>query len=281
MTPFFLFHQSRTGGDASYVERFFADVQREVYRRLGHRAEFTGQLTAVHVTDAGDGVDVDSAVLSSPVLVALYSDSYFRDERRLQEWSLFRERVRWHRQFTGRNSPALVGVRWSVQQHTRLPPAVAKAGMLAGDFGDEYRESGASRLVRTDPTSGGYRLLVECVTEMIISAADDSIPPMSAEDLEFVRMVGMPDAVPPTRAHAGRPAVVPSGDNAQQAGLHNTAEMVTTASVSSAGMRSPDEAAHALHPGRPWEYRRRITDAEHTRRPILRNFGGRAGADNG
>jgi FxsC-like protein len=184
-----------------------ADVQDSVYGRLGRRVVFAGQATfATDETagDPGDGSEISRNVLSCRVLVALYSDEYLQDRQRLAEWSLFHERVRWHRQFTGRHSPALVGVRWSLRAG-EVPATFLDSGVLTGDFGDSYRETGALRLLRTAPGSGWYRSFVGRVGDLIVAAGRDPVPELSGSDVGYLRSLGVPPVAgePSNGASAG------------------------------------------------------------------------------
>ncbi|WP_163554291.1 hypothetical protein [Candidatus Frankia alpina] len=239
MTPFFLVHHALAGGDGSYVRRFADDVQNGVYERLGHREEFTGGVAGTEASAAGppgSAGQPSPQVLLCPVLVALYSDVYFVDLQCRLEWSLFRERLCWHQHFTGRHSPALIGVPWSIRAVS--PPApIRQEGMIDGDFGAQFAAGGALRLIRAAPASPCYRQLVASVVELIAQARADGPPSLSERDVELVQL-------------SGRTAWA-SGPVAQ-------------------GPQEPAPRA-AFRPG--WERRWRMADPEHTRRPILRRAG--------
>ncbi|EIV93068.1 hypothetical protein [Frankia sp. QA3] len=236
MTPFFLVHHALAGGDGSYVQRFAADVQNGVYERLGHREAFTGGVAGAEASAPDSSGRANPQVLLSPVLVALYSDAYFSDPQCRVEWSLFRERLRWHQHFTGRRSPALIGVPWSVRA---VPPPVpiGQMGTLDGDFGADFAAGGALRLIRAAPASPGYRHLVAAVVELIARARADGPPSLSERDAELVRLSGR-------TAWAGGPAA-----------------------------QDPQRPAPRVASRPGWERRWRMADPEHTRRPILRRAG--------
>jgi FxsC-like protein len=194
-----------------------ADVQDNVYGRLGRRVVFTGQATLAADETSYDPDDPDRLseispnVLSCRVLVALYSDEYLQDRQRLAEWSLFYERVRWHRQFTGRHSPALVGVRWSLRAG-EVPATFLDSGLLTGDFGDSYRETGALRLLRTAPGSRWYRSFVGRVGDLIVAAGRDPVPELSGSDVGYLQSLGVlplprepSNGAPAGAAHGGGP----------------------------------------------------------------------------
>jgi FxsC-like protein len=243
VTPYFLLHHARVEDDSSYVERFFDDVQSAVFALLGQRAEFAGRLLGVRAPAASGGGDEAGEdervtpfpmIMSCPVLVALYSDAYFSDRQCLAEWSLFRERVRWHRQFTGRSSSALIGVRWSVhaEETARM---LADIEVLDGDFGVEYQAAGGLRLMRTEPASASYRNLVGHVADAVVRSAGDAIPTMSEEDVKYVRVprplapaepAPAAEAPPPEpAAPAGRPDASGTGSEAAGADMPGAGEI--------------------------------------------------------
>ncbi|MCM3924142.1 hypothetical protein ND748_21045 [Frankia sp. AiPs1] len=236
MTPFFLVHHALAGGDGSYVQRFAGDVQDGVYERLGRREAFTGGVAGAEAAVPGSPGQSNAQVLLSPVLVALYSDAYFSDPQCRVEWSLFRERLRWHQHFTGRRSPALIGVPWSIRA---VPPPVPirQTDMIDDDFGAEFAAGGALRLIRAAPASAGYRHLVGAVVELIARARVDGPPSLSERDAELVRLSGR------------------------------------TAWAGGAAAQDPRRSAARAASGLGGERRWRMADPEHTRRPILRRAG--------
>ncbi|KDA42784.1 hypothetical protein E0F15_02460 [Frankia sp. B2] len=274
MTPFFLVHHALAGGDSSYVERFFGDVQNAVYERLGYREVFTGEAAGAAESSPATGGRSNPDALLAPVMVALYSDAYFTDHQCLLEWSLFRERLRWHHHFTGRSSPALVGVPWSIRS-VPVPAQIAEAGMLVGDFGAGYTASGALQLIRTGSASVWYQQLTERVSELIVRARGDEPPALSTRDVEFVERSGRTDWVSAgrgrgTRWSAGSSAtlLIPPAPLVPLASTVRTAP--TPAAPTPAAM-----ASAAMAPARAGgrERRWRMADPEHTRRPILRRAG--------
>lgn len=266
MTPFFLVHHALAGGDSSFVERFFGDVQHTVYERLGYREAFSGVLAGAQEPAPGREGRANPEALLAPVMVALYSDAYFTDSQCLLEWSLFRERVRWHHHFTGRSSPGLIGVRWSVRSQP-MPAPIAELEPLAGDFGEGYATAGALRLIRTGSATARYQRLVHRVAELIVRSRGDDLPALSVRDVELVRRSGRSDWVtafdsPPGRAAAGTgvltaPAPVPASAPA-------SAPAPVTAGPSRTSVSVPVSVSV-----RRW----RMVDPEHTRRPILRRLG--------
>jgi hypothetical protein len=234
VTPFFLLHHALAGGDARYVERFFGDVQHGVHDRLGYREAFSGEAAGAEAPGPGSPGRANPQALLTPVLVALYSDAYFGDSQCRVEWSLFRERLRWHQHFTGRRSPALIGVPWSIR--VASPPGpIERMGMLGGDFGTEFAAGGALRLLRVAPSSAGYRRLVATVVDRITRARRDFPPSLSPRDAELVQL-------------SGRTAWAEVGSE-------------------------PRDPWAAVPRPTTRERRWRMTDPDRTRRPILRGVG--------
>ncbi|CAO5237907.1 hypothetical protein [Frankia sp. AgKG'84/4] len=244
MSPFFLLHHAAAAEDGRYVERFFRDVQKGVHDRLGYREVFSGATAGAEQPGPRGPGEANPQALLTPVLVALYSDAYFADAQCRIEWSLFRERLRWHQHFTGRRSPALIGVRWSMR--TGPPPGpIASMPVLDGDYGGEYLADGVLRMLRVAPNGAGYRGVVTDVVEAISHARRDQPPSLSAHEAELVERSGRTDW-----AHGGdRPA---------------------------GAARPPDEPARLASVSAQRARRWRMSDPDQTRRPILRRAGARA-----
>jgi FxsC-like protein len=232
--PLFVVHFA-PGDDTVYLRTFFADLQATVFDRLGHHAGNVGWLAQAggHLTavpGAGELAGTSDAVLACRVLVVLYSKTYLRDERCLQEWLMFRERVRWHQLLTGRSTPALVGVRWSLWPESEDTTIVA-GNVLRGDFGPCYDADGALRLLRRNPASTGHDNLVRRVGELVAGGAQDPPPVIPRQSLKYIdfslspRVSGGGTQAATPSMLSGRRAAGPPG----QAGLdgpHRAAEPV-------------------------------------------------------
>ncbi|WP_235497481.1 MULTISPECIES: FxsC protein [unclassified Frankia] len=209
MTRNFVLHHAGTPGEDRYAEQFLDDIQDEVDRAVGTGAGDTesirGRFTRVTGTRFGIPADgsqvIDPVILSCVALVSLNTDGYLRDQQRMWERRLFRERLRWHLQFTGRASPAHIGVRWF--SDAASPAPTTADALIDADLGPEYATTGALRLLRTAPESESYRRLVVGIARRILDAAHDPVPVMSEEDVRFVPRI-------PTAASAGAPPGVPS-----------------------------------------------------------------------
>jgi FxsC-like protein len=188
-TPLFLVHFA-PGDDNVYLRMLFADLQATVFGRLGRDSANVGWLAQAGrrpegAPRAGQRPETSAVVLTCPVLVVLYSKTYLRDERCLREWSLFRERVRWHRRLTGRSTPALVGVRWSLRPGSEGTTIVA-GDVLHGDFGPCYNANGALQLLRRNPSSTAHDNLVRRVGDLVAAGAHDPPPTISEQNLKYI-----------------------------------------------------------------------------------------------
>jgi FxsC-like protein len=195
--PLFLVHYT-PDDDAVYVRQVFADLQAAVFGRLGTKSANAGWLAEAgghpETTPYTDGLAGTSAtMLACRVLVVLYSRAYLRDKTCLLEWSLFRERVRWHHRLTGRSTPALIGVRWSLWPGSEESTIVAD-DVLRGDFGPCYDDGGVLRLLRKYPASAAYEKIIQRIAELVVFASADPPPPISEKNLKYLSFPLQPSA---------------------------------------------------------------------------------------
>ncbi|WP_018502576.1 FxsC protein [Parafrankia discariae] len=208
MSKHFVLHHTGATGEARYAERFLDDIQAEIDRAAdgndAHTDPIRGRLvrSTPHLFDVlpADETSVDPAVLDCVALISLNTDDYLSDQRRMRERLLFRERLRWHQQFTGRISTAHVGVRWLTDPGGPEPtPADA---LVDGDYGPAYGAAGALRLLRTAPASAEYQRLVARIAGLVRAAALDPVPVMRPEDVHYI--LGSPP--PAHRLGGGQPS---------------------------------------------------------------------------
>lgn len=200
MSKHFVLHHAGATGEARYAERFLDDIQAEVDRAAGGSDGHTDPIRGRLVRSApprfdvlpADEKSVDPAVLDCVALISLNTDDYLADRQRMRERLLFRERLRWHQQFTSRISTAHVGVRWLTDAGSPEPtPADA---LVDGDYGPAYSAAGALRLLRTAPASEEYRRLITRIAGLVRAATLDPVPVMRAEDVHYIL-----DSLPPAR----------------------------------------------------------------------------------
>lgn len=199
-SPLFLIHYAGAD-DTLYLRSMFDEVQAEAWRRLGVRGAVRGALAPV------GGGPTPGPVLSCAILVVLYTERYLRDDACLREWSLFRERVRRHTRLTGRSTPALIGVRWSLAPGSEDGTIVAR-DVLHGDFGPCYAAGGGLRLARRDPTSAGRTRLIRRIGELLVAAAADPPPPIPEPSVRYLRLPPAPGSPGPATSPPPPPPLV-------------------------------------------------------------------------
>ncbi|OAA23235.1 FxsC C-terminal domain-containing protein [Frankia sp. EI5c] len=216
--PLFVLHLAPED-DTLYARSLFDEIQREIFDRRGREQANIGSLAPVGDRGETPGpvgfVAASAQVQTCHALVVLYSQGYLQDQACLLEWTLFRERVRWHNRLTGRATPALIGVRWALRKGVEDASIVGR-DVLWGDFGPGYEDGGGLRLARRDPGSSGWRRLVSAIAGRVTRAADDPPPRIPERTLPRLSLPhGAPrverTAVPAQVAPAGTGADLPRG----------------------------------------------------------------------
>jgi FxsC-like protein len=214
--PLFYTSYASVGGDSGPVQRFHADVQREIHSRLGPGPRAEGRLKP-----AEPGAGPDPAALTCRSMLALYSAEYLRDARSARDWAVFHERMERRRRRTGEAPRSLVGVLWRTDGLV-LPRVVAETGRLVDEPDDAgYQGSGVLGLLRAGPLAEGprrdpaagerYRGLVRRVASLLTEAARRPLPELPEDEgrevaPRFGPLLGPPGGAPPgARADAAPP----------------------------------------------------------------------------
>ncbi|ANB09197.1 hypothetical protein SAM40697_5241 [Streptomyces ambofaciens] len=190
-TPYYYISHALPSPADPWLRAFHCDLQDEIRRRLGPDPGYTGMLPEPRDSRPWPDDWVNTPAMRCRALVVLLTEDYYRDPRTLRDLALFRRRLVWEEDQTGRPSPALVQVLWD----TRGLPAPGPEALVV-PVGD-YTASGLAELVRAPHARGGYLRVLRAVVERVLAGARHSPPAMTPQDLH-------PD---PTPGESGMPHI--------------------------------------------------------------------------
>ncbi|KKD05179.1 TIR domain-containing protein [Streptomyces sp. WM6386] len=154
--------------DVPYVQRFHADVEKEVRAQLGKRTPGSGFLDRETIEPGNRWRQrLMYGACTTRTMLALYSPSYFQSEWCAREWTTFSERMNRHRRDSGAEDEHLLGVSWRIGPMSR--PDGLDDQILTGHFGPDYAESGLFHLVpeENEPKSKEYKKIVLAVAKRL------------------------------------------------------------------------------------------------------------------
>ncbi|MDG9728647.1 MULTISPECIES: hypothetical protein [unclassified Streptomyces] len=180
---YYISHALPSLGDP-WLRVFHTDLQEEILRRLGPGPGHTGVLPETSGALPSPDDWSPTPAMRCRALVVLLTEDYYRNPRTVRDLALFRRRLVWDQDQTGRPSPALVQVLWDTRG---LPPQEPEA--VLAPVGD-YTASGLARLVRTPHSRGGYLRVLRAVVERVVAGARHSPPTMTQQDLNLTTTPG-------------------------------------------------------------------------------------------
>jgi FxsC-like protein len=188
--PYFFLSYAR-GTDDVWVEKFYRELCEELRRRSGVPAE---EPVGFIDTDIGVGTrwsdELEEALASCRVFLALYSPRYFSRENCGREWAYFTERVQRYEQQTGRHSNSIIPVVWVPLRN--LPPVAREINYRDEDLGAVYSRKGLYGIIRVSRFQDDYQEFLGELASKIIDVADSH--PIPA--LEQVSINGVASAFP-------------------------------------------------------------------------------------
>lgn len=203
--PYFFLSYAR-GIDDMWVEKFYRELCDELRRRSGAPAD-----EAVGFIDTGIGVgirwstELEQALASCQVFIALYSPRYFLREHCGKEWAYFSERVRRYEERTGLRPNSIIPVVWVP---LRDLPAVAKEiNYRDEDLGTVYADKGLYAVLRVGRFEDDYQEFLGALASKIIDVATSHPIPL----LRHVSINGVSSAFPQDWLPS-RPAAHPQPD---------------------------------------------------------------------
>lgn len=163
------FFVSHAAGEDEYVRRFYRDLSAEVQRLVDVEGQVGFLGPASHQVRTGQPSEVDSAVGTCRVFIALCSPRYFRSDHCGREWSVFANRLHQHQAATGTVPPALIPVVWA-----SADPANRSAGEHGPPALDPRSPGGAGlhRLVRLRSWRSTYLEFVSSLARRIVDTAE-------------------------------------------------------------------------------------------------------------
>jgi FxsC-like protein len=163
------------GDDDEYVQKFFTDVSREL-RRRGVQDEPAGFLDTNMDVGTEWESELQEALCSCRVFIAIYSPRYFSREHCGKEWQVFNERMRRYEEQTGDRPQTLLPILW-VPPAQELPEEARRIQYLAGELGPAYAENGLFRILKVKKFEDEYDLfLAKLVDRMIERARQFPLP---------------------------------------------------------------------------------------------------------
>jgi FxsC-like protein len=188
--PYFFLSYAR-GTDDVWVEKFYRELCDELRRRSDVPAE-----EPVGFIDTGIGigirwsVELEQALASCQVFLALYSPRYFLRENCGKEWAFFNERVRRYEEQTGHHSNSLIPVVWVPLRS--LPPVAKEINYRDEGLGTVYASKGLYGIIRVSRFQDDYQEFLGELASKIIDVASSHPLPM----LEQVSINGIASAFP-------------------------------------------------------------------------------------
>jgi FxsC-like protein len=200
--PYFFLSYAR-GTDDVWVEKFYRDLCDELRRRSDVPAE-----ESVGFIDTGIGVgirwsaELEHALASCQVLLALYSPRYFLRENCGREWAYFRERLRRYEEQTGLRANSIIPVIWVPPRDARdLPPVAREINYRDEDLGARYAAKGLYGIIRVNRFQDDYHEFLGELARKIIDVAHRHPMPR----LEQLTINGVASAFPEGWTAAGLP----------------------------------------------------------------------------
>jgi GTPase SAR1 family protein len=193
--PSYLFFLSYARSDADpFFNRFRQELAEAVRVKVG------GPLEAVAFIDRDDiavGQDwseaLSEALLTSRVLVPVYSRSYFASDYCGKEWAVFQQRQQLAAAATGgaRPPPVILPVLWVGREDLPAPlPRVARDLQFhdAAAFSEEYAEVGLRYLMRPNRYRNAGREMIAALADRIVEVASQHhLPPLASKPVfEYV-----------------------------------------------------------------------------------------------
>jgi FxsC-like protein len=154
------------GDDDEYVQKFFTDVSREL-RRRGVLDEPVGFLDTDMVVGTEWEPELEEALCTCRVFVAIYTPRYFSRENCGKEWQVFNERMRRYEEQSGERPQTLLPILW-VPPAADLPEEARRIQYLGGELGQAYAENGLFRILKVKRFEDEYEIfLAKLVDKMI------------------------------------------------------------------------------------------------------------------
>jgi FxsC-like protein len=194
--PYFFLSYAR-GADDAWVEKFFVDLSAELRRRTGvPENEPVGFLDTRSLGIATLwSVELERALSSCQVFLAIYSPRYFARENCGKEWAFFQSRVRRYEERTGDVHNAIVPVLWVPQQE--LPPVAASIQYRDDDLGHVYAEKGLYGIIRLSRYQDDYQEFLGALAAKVIEVRrNHPIPPAPAASIDSVDSAFPPEWTP-------------------------------------------------------------------------------------
>jgi FxsC-like protein len=174
------------GDDDEYVQKFFTDVSRELRRRSGVLDEPVGFLDTNMDVGTEWEPELEEALCSCRVFIAIYTPRYFSREHCGKEWHVFNERMRRYEEQNGERPQTLLPILW-VPAAQELPEEARRIQYLAGELGPAYAENGLFRIMRVKRFEDDYEIFVgKLVDRMIERARQCPLPRAPRADMAEV-----------------------------------------------------------------------------------------------
>ncbi|WP_250283225.1 MULTISPECIES: TIR domain-containing protein [unclassified Frankia] len=176
--------------DRKWVARFHTDLERQM-RAGGADVLVGGQLDYPVPGSPGVRADGDHPAAKLPVMVALYSDSYFSDPRCALDWEIFNQRGRIYSQRYGKwPKDAVIGLIWRPVAITPVEK-VLKSQSWDAARGAPFAGDGLFNLMRRHHDD--YHRVVERTANRILEAhrrlttPGQELPSLSPEEVALIR----------------------------------------------------------------------------------------------
>jgi FxsC-like protein len=202
--PYFFLSYAR-GADDVWVKKFYQELCDELRRRSGAPAE-----DPVGFIDTGIGVgirwstELEEALASCQVFLALYSPRYFLRENCGKEWAYFSERVRRYEQQTGRHCNSIIPVVWVPLRD--LPLVAKEINYRDEGLGAIYTHKGLYRIIRVNRFQDDYQeFLGELASRIIDVAGTHPLPQAEQISINGVASAFPEDWVPWSAPPAEQP----------------------------------------------------------------------------
>jgi FxsC-like protein len=155
------------GDDDEYVQKFFTDVSREL-RRRGALDEPVGFLDTNMDVGTEWEPELEEALCTCRVFIAIYTPRYFSREHCGKEWYVFNERMRRYEEQTGERPQTLLPILW-VPPAQDLPEEARRIQYLApGELGQAYAENGLFRILKVKRFEDEYEIFLARLVDRMI-----------------------------------------------------------------------------------------------------------------